>query len=330
MKVLMVGCGAVGQTLGLYLQKAGVELCFYARPETAPRFKQALEQGGLPLFQIGFFQKQDPIKHLLKGYQVVTDLEESRRFQPDQIWFTTPSTVFYSPWFQSFLQEVPSKRVVCFAPEGSRDEFIPPDVTPDRLVFGGITFISWQGNLDRGGKKEEAVNYWLSPLSQIPLVGEKQACQEVADLLKKSGIKAAARKSAFLEMQAGVTGVMSAFVVGYELAGWSLGAYRRSPWLKIAARAAQEAALSQLWKRGILVKSLFRIISTPAVFYVVTLLLPVLTPFDLEKYLKFHYHKTRDQTINLLEIFARDGQEQELPVGNIKLILQGLVDSRGT
>ena len=35
MKVLMVGCGAVGQVFGLHLQKAGVELGFYARPGSA-------------------------------------------------------------------------------------------------------------------------------------------------------------------------------------------------------------------------------------------------------------------------------------------------------
>ena len=50
MKVLIVGCGAVGQVFGLYLQKAGVELGFYARPGSADRLKQALEHGGIASF----------------------------------------------------------------------------------------------------------------------------------------------------------------------------------------------------------------------------------------------------------------------------------------
>ena len=41
MKVLMVGCGAVGQVFGLHLQKAGVELGLYDRPATVDKLKQA-------------------------------------------------------------------------------------------------------------------------------------------------------------------------------------------------------------------------------------------------------------------------------------------------
>jgi ketopantoate reductase len=65
MRVLMVGCGAVGQVFALFLQKAGAELCFFARPASADRLKQALEHGGLLLFQISHFHKRDPIAHRL-------------------------------------------------------------------------------------------------------------------------------------------------------------------------------------------------------------------------------------------------------------------------
>jgi len=327
MKILLVGCGAVGQVFGLYLQKAGVELGFYARPESAQRLEQALEGGGLPLFQITHSRRKNPITHRLEKYQVVTDLAGCRQFEPDQIWFTTPSTVYHSTWFQEFLREVSSQRVVCFPPEGKRTEFIPEGEGEDRLVFGGITFIAWQGDLDGGGGRPDAVNYWLPPLAEIPVLGVGTAPEEVAILLKEAGLKAAAKKDYFQEMQAAVTALMSAFVVGFEFAGWSFRVYRRSPWLKLAARSAREGVFSQISKKGLVMGVLFRIITTSALFYLAALILPLVTPFELEKYLQFHYRKTREQTLTLLDLFTKDGQAHGQAVGNIQLLRQGLIDS---
>jgi hypothetical protein len=81
----------------------------------------------------------------------VTDEVESQRFKPDQIWFTTPALVYYAEWFREFLLKISSERVVCFAPEGRRSEFLPDYVGEERLIFGGITFMTWQGDLDGGG-----------------------------------------------------------------------------------------------------------------------------------------------------------------------------------
>jgi hypothetical protein len=54
----------------------------------------------------------------------------------------------------------------------------------------------------------------------------------------------------------------------------------------------------------------------------------VLVPFELEKYLKFHYRKTRDQSLALLNVFILDGKARGLAIENIRILLQGLLDSR--
>jgi hypothetical protein len=324
MKVLLVGCGAVGQVFGLHLQKAGVELGLYDRPAIIDKLKRALEQGGIPLFQITRLHRRNPITHCLKNYQVVTDVAESQRFKPDQIWFTTPSPVYYTEWFREFLQNVPSERVVCFVPEGGRPEFLP-EGGGDRLVFGGTTFMAWQGNLEGGGGRPEGVNFWLPPVG-IPLVGTEKACYEVKQLLKKAGFRVTVGKQDS-HMQASVTAVMTAFVAGLELSGWSFGAFRKSPWLKRAARGSREMALSQLSRTGIFTRALLGILCSSMGFFLTTLFLPLLFPFDLEKYLQFHYLKTRDQTLALLDVFVRDGKRRGLPVENGQALLQGLLDS---
>jgi len=327
MKVIIVGCGAIGQVFGLFLQEAGVELGLYDRAGTLKKLKLALDQGGLPLSR---FRKRDPLAFRLENYQVLMDVTECQRFKADQIWFTTPSPVYYSEWFQDFLQNVPSQRVVCFAPEGRRPEFFPENggrnMAGDRLVFGGITFMSWQGDLEGGGGQPSGVNFWLPPLLAIPLTGSEKACREVAALLKKAGFRVAWQKLDSRPTLAPVTAVMTAFMAGLELSGWTFRAFRKSPWLNRAASASREGFLSQLPDAGVLTRAFLGLLCSAKGFFLVSLSLPLLFPFDLQKYCKFHYTKTRDQTLTLLKVFERDGKSRELPVENIHILLQGLLD----
>jgi hypothetical protein len=321
MKVLIVGCGAVGQVYALFLQKAGVELGLYDRPATAEKLRAALDHGGLPIYQVTYLNRRDPISHRLEEYRVIADAAEARRFAPDQIWFTVPSPVYYSEWFREFLREVPSRRVVCFIPEGGRSEFIP-EGSGDRLVFGGTAFMAWQGGPEAGGGRAGGVNFWRAPLG-IPLAGAREACRETGALLSQAGFSFTVDK-AESRTQACITAVMTAFVAGLELSGWSLREYRRSLWRSRAAAACREAVLGQLPAAGAIQRALLSVPVLSAAFYLVSLLLPLLVPFDFEKYLKFHYTKTREQSIGLLELFAKDGEARSMPAEKIRGLLQAL------
>jgi 2-dehydropantoate 2-reductase len=331
MKVLMVGCGAVGQVFGFHLQQAGVELAFYARSGTADKLQTALEDEGLPLYQLSHFHRGDPAAHRLAQYQVVTDIAESRRFNPDQIWFTTPSPVYYSEWFREFVLQVPCDQVVCFAPEGGRAEFFPEGAGPqgagkDRFVFGGITFITWQGDLGGGGGRPEGVNFWLPPLLEIPVMGAEETTREVVGLLRQAGLRAAPKEREFYKMQASLTAAMTALVAGLELSGWSFKALRWGPWLKPAARGGREAVLSQLPGDSRLTKALLGLLLSAVGIFLISLILPLLFPFKVEAYLRFHYQKTREQTLTLLAVFVSDGKRRGRPVENVQRLLDGLHD----
>ena len=258
MKILMVGAEAVGQVFGLHLQQAGVELAYYARPEAAERLNEALSAGGLLVHRIQRRHRQGGHAQRLKDFQVVTDLGGARRFAPDQVWFTTPSQVYHSSWFHKFVRDVPSARVVCFAPEGRRGEFIPQG-EEGRFVFGGITLIAWQGDLEGGGRRPEGVNYWLPPFTAIPLMGEQAACSEVAGLLEQGGLRAAVKDLGFQTTQAATTALLSTLTAGLELAGWSFKKLRRSAWRGRAALAAREAITSQLAEPAFITRALLQI-----------------------------------------------------------------------
>ena len=301
MRILIVGGGAVGQVLGLALRRAGVDLAFFARPAAAARLRQALDAGGLPLTRVS---RRRAVPLRLDGFQVFDDVAAARAFAPAQIWFTTPSPVYYTPWFAAFLQQVPARRALCFAPEGDRPEFRPAGLPAERLLFGGITFMAWQGALGDGGVAADGVPFWLPPLLAMPVIGPPAAAAEVAALLRDGGLRAAVRPPAYGADQAALTAVLTAFVAGLELAGWSPARYRRDPALALAARAAREGVAGQRAGSGRVTRALLAVALSRPVFALATLLLPPLFPFDLQAYLRFHYLKTRPQTLALLDLFS--------------------------
>jgi hypothetical protein len=320
MKVLIVGCGAVGQVYGLFLQQAGVELGLYDKPDVAEKLKQAKERGGLPLFQV-VGRRRDPVARRLADFRVIADEEQARRFAPGQIWFTVPSPVYHTEWFRSFLRQVPSRRVVCFAPEGGRPEFIPPDGA-ERMVFAGTAFMAWQGGPEAGGGTAGGVNFWRTPLG-IPLAGAKEACREVGGILLKAGFWYTADRPDS-RTQGCITAAMTAFTAGLELAGWSLREFRRNPWRGRSAAACREAVWGQLSKVGALQRAVLGTPVLSAAFRLVAWILPRLTPFDLERYLRFHYTKTREQTLALLAMFAGDAEAAGTGAENIRALLREL------
>jgi hypothetical protein len=324
MKILIVGCGAVGQVYALFLQKAGVELGLLDRPAVAEKLAHSLGQGGLPLFQVTYRHRRDPIEHRLAKFRVIADAAEARLFAPDQTWFTVPSPVYYTDWFKEFVRKVPSPRVACFAPEGGRPEFIP-EGSGERFVFGGTAFMAWQGGPEAGGGRAGGINFWRAPLG-IPLAGAREACRDVGQILKQAGFSFTVDKPES-RAQACITAAMTTFTAGLELAGWSLAEFRGSPWRGRAAAACREAILGQLPAAGAIARALLGVPVLSAVFWFVSVFLPLLTPFDLKKYLRFHYTKTREQTLGLLELFAADAIGNKLPVEKIFPLLDALRES---
>ena len=85
--------------------------------------------------------------------------------------------------------------------------------------------------------------------------------------------------------------------------------------------------MSQLPSDGILAKAFLGLLLSPAGVFLISFLLPLLPPFDLEQYLKFHYLKTRDQSLALLVLFIRDGEREGRPVENVRILLECLCES---
>jgi ketopantoate reductase len=322
MKILIVGRGAVGQVYGLTLQNSGIILGFFDRSTELIKPNSVQEQHGFSLYQLSNKSSKKPVVHSLTAFKLISNISESRDFKPDQIWFTTPSQVYASDWFREFVQQVPSKRVVCFSPEGMRKEFFF-DQNHDRFVFGGTTFMAWKGDLADQKNNPNDIHFWLSPIA-VPLVGSSEACREVAEVLKMAGFIVSIGKPDS-HLQASTTAVMTSFTAGLELAGWSLATYRKKQWIHCAAGACHEALLGQLTELSAITRLFLDVRFLSVCFKLATLILPLLPPFDLEKYLKFHYTKTHQQTLHLLELFRDDSKLHDIVTINCQALLMALL-----
>jgi 2-dehydropantoate 2-reductase len=157
-------------------------------------------------------------------------------------------------------------------------------------------------------------------------MGNEAACREIADLLKRGGLRPVVKKPGFGRSQASVSVLFSSFVAGLELSGWSLKSFRRGPWLKHSVHGTREGVYTQLRNPSALTRGFVKAFATLPVFSLATHLMPLLFPFDIEKYLEFHFTKVRDQTLHLLDLYAKDGMKHGRPVEHIQTLRKGLLE----
>lgn len=317
MKILIVGCGAVGRVYGFFLQKAGVTLGLMDKPEFVPKLELALSQDGLALSQIKTGNRPGS-PCVLSDFQVIHDIEACRRFAADQIWFTIPSQAYDTSWFRDFIKQADPPLAVCFVPEGKRSKH-SIDSMQERTVFAGTTFMAWQGGLDGGGGRKEGINFWRSPLG-TPLMGARQACREVAGVLRAAGFHPQI-DTPESKTQITATALLTTFVAGLELCHWSLREFKGSHWCDCAAAAFREATAGQAAGHKDTFRLWMRQPVLSACFSCAAALLPLLFPFDIEKYLQVHYTKTREQTQFLLRLLAQDAERNGLSHTNLTILL---------
>jgi 2-dehydropantoate 2-reductase len=295
-RVLVVGAGAVGQVLALHLSRGGAELSFLVRPE------HALEPE-LVLF------KQAKRREVLRYQRRLVTFEEVASSPWDQVWLTLPLTSLEETWMRELLSATSPATVVSFGPEtGSR-------VPVERRVVGGIPFMAWQTPLPEE-TGERGIGFWVPPLAQVPLSGPHALVEPARSLLAAGGL-AALEVSDTAKLEAPMTALLICLVAALENAGWAFEDFR-GKWPETAARAAREAmridGAAQPWPLAARAGGLR---------FVLWLGARVL-PFNLERYLRFHFTKVGAQTRSLLERWLRDGRARSLPVEAIAELAEGL------
>ncbi len=320
MKVLVVGAGAVGLVYGRHLQLGGAKVSFLVKEKHA-----AEARAGYDVYLLNKGRKRPPVR--FEGFEVLTEPSEAVGAGFDQLWLCVSSTALKAGWLDAVIEAVgPDCTVVGMQPGADDKDYVLARCAADRLVWGLITFISYQSPLP-GEELGEGLAYWLPPLTPNPFGGPEARARSVVDALNRGGCRA--RLDPAMVERTGIGGAaLIPWIAALEGAGWSLSELRSGPMLSLASGAALEAAQIVAAHEGGSVPLLLKM-ARPWMIKLLLPMAPLFVPLPLEIYLKYHFTKVGDQTRDMLNTYASMGRKQGQPFGQIEALQSRLLSAPG-
>jgi hypothetical protein len=299
-KVLLVGAGAVGQVLGLHLQRAGAEVTIAVR---SPSSVQATTLWRLSM--VGA-----PAADTFAPREVVSQLD-SQRFE--LVVLTVPSDALGSPWLATLSRAFEGATVVGLQPGlDDRRRLLALGVSEARLVRGLVSLISYQTPLTATDRLQEpGYAYWLPPLVPFAFDGPEVPVREVVRLFRRAGLSAKRRPGLDLDTTF-FTAVLLSAVSALESKVWSLARLAEDPSLLVEA-AGQALAITAL-QLNRPVPMAFSLISRAGLVRLGIRIAPRLVPFDVEAYARVHFTKVGAQSTLLLGELVTQGRARGLAV----------------
>lgn len=298
MKILIVGAGAVGQVYATHLKRSGAYVAVLVKPKYAEEC-----QRGLTIYQLRTLRR-----HTVETFQpddVLTAVEDVAAQGWDQVWLCVPTSALEGEWLDRLLEAAGDATVVCPQPGLQVRDRVARVVPPQQVVSGTIGFISYQAPLP-GEALDPGVAYWFPPLEASRFSGHPDRVDPVVAALRRGGCPARVHRDA-RALLAYSSCLLMPHVAALEGAGWSFEELRHGKWLMLAARAAAEAmkvvavqlSISPPWYRSLVQPWLTRSL---------TLLAPLVMPFDLERYLRYHFTKVGEQSRLLMQGMCEDAR----------------------
>lgn len=304
MRILIVGAGAVGQVYGWHLRAGGAHVAFYVRP----KYVEALKGG---------FDVYPHIKthHRWEAPELFSTPEAAGAARWDQVWLTVSSTALAGPWLDALCEAVAPAVIVCFQPGMKDGQLLAEKVGKDRVVMGMIPFIAWQAPLPGETLDPPGVAWYLPPFSPTPLSGPLGPVSAAVAALKAGGLAARAVDNVSKTGALG-SGVLNPLIAHLELAGWSFARFRAEQ-SEAAVETAREAmTIAAAW-HGTPVPALAGLLR-PWMARLITRLAPIVMPFNIEVYLKYHFTKVGDQTRQSIGVWINEGRARGLPVAALE------------
>ncbi len=321
MNVLVVGAGAVGQVFGRHLQRGGAEIAFLVRERYAAAYRQAREDG-LPTYPLNEGYRREPAP--LRGFGVLTGMDEVAARRWDQVWLTVSSNALRGAWLDDLVASAGPATFVALPPEGDRAALLA-HVPEAQLVSGYITFLSWQAPLPGQALEAPGVMYWFPPL--LPCLFSGPAARAVVEPLRRGGMPARLW-SDVSGTAATVSSILMPTVAALECARWSFRALLGGPWLGVAAAASREALAITAAHYGLRL-GVLRVLTQRSVLWLVLTLARAFTPFDFEAYMAFHFKKVGAQTRYILDTLLARSRRYGLASASIERLAAHLEQAAG-
>jgi hypothetical protein len=308
MRALVVGAGVVGQVHGRHLARGGADVGFLVKPEHVEECR-----AGFTLYPLNRPPRRRAEPERFTGYGVYGSAAGVARERWDQVYLAVPSDALrVGSWFASLAQAVGDATVVLLQPGPEDRAFVLAEVPESRVVQGIITLLGYRAPLPGETRfPAPGTAYWFPPLAPSPMGGTAARVGPVVRALRAGGLPA--RRLPAVPALADLGGaLMIPPIAALELAGWRLDRFRREH-LPLALRASREAMSVVAHRRGRRPPAMLRLAARPAVVRPLLRIAPLLTPFDLESYLRAHFTKVGDQTKDVMRTYLAWGESGGLP-----------------
>jgi len=318
MNILLVGAGAVGQVYGYHLQKGGAKVTFMVRE----RYAEACREG-LNLYPLNRSAKSRWTATRFEDFDLLTSTEEVAAQAWDQVWLCMSSTALRrGTWFKELACVLGEETTLVLLQPGLHDQQFALSSWPvERLVTGLISFVSFQAPLPGETIEPEGVAYYLPPMS--PSLFQGPQAGQVVGALKKGGCPGKVSSDTRKSMTQG-SSVLMPHLIALELSNWSFSSLQKSPNLKSASLASKEAIAISMTHNNF-TPSMLSALVQPLTMKMLLGVAPMVMPFDLENYLKYHFSKVGDQTRDFISTIIKLGKGLELPVSNLTTLEAALI-----
>lgn len=306
MRVLVVGDGALGQVFGLRLGLGGAAVNYLVKPGRA-----GWGETGRTLYRLRRFG--GPIAQRLRPEGVHAEIPAGPW---DMVWLCVSSTALRGSWLSGLRDAVGDATVVTIG-QDLHDRAVLEQVWPaERIVQVVPSVFAYSAPLT-DEVPAPGIAYWVPPGSVLKVLGTPARAKEVVSALRAGGLRA--RRST----RAGTGERGAALIVPYtaalEVAGWSLPVLLSELGPAVAAGGEASAVVAARTGGG-------RVRVPEWMVGSILRWLPVLPPFDLERYLAAHFTKVADQTGLMLDGWIAEGEARALPVARLRELRDRLPD----
>jgi ketopantoate reductase len=316
MRVLIVGGGSVGATLGYALTRAGVEVDYVVKRAQADACMR-----GFRVFRLDRKGEQERFRARL----ILTEWEDVAAAGPyDFVLVTVPADALRGAWFDEMIDAVEDARIVLFQRGVGDDAWAEQRGPGAHFDRGLVGFWAYEAPLEGGASVRLGTSFWTPPFGKTLFESSIEgALDPLVRALDRGGLPSAEKRDIEAPALAGELLCM-ALVMALEPVGYRVDELSRHKELVARAIAATRESAEVL--------SALLDVPPPAI---VTRLRPAalvwglkaarrLTPFPLEAYLREHFTKVRPQMERNRAMLIEEGRRLAVPTPRLREMHAGL------
>ncbi len=322
-RVLLIGAGAVGQAYGYHFQRGGAEVGYFVREAYADEAR-----AGFDLYPMN---RRTPraAPQRFDGFGVFSDMPTALNESWDVVVICLSSTALRKGnWLDELAAGIGDATLVNLTPGAEDYAYICERFAPEQVVSGLIGLLSYPGPLPGETLPAPGMVYWVPPMTKMTFSGPRTRTAEIVDALNKGGLRSKAVDSVHVQMAFGAP-MLQFHMVALEVSGWSFKTMQADrDLMRLTHGAIKQAHALAATRHGVSIPLSMRLFR-PWMVGVVTRLLPLVAPVDVESFFRKHFLKVGDQTEFGIRTLIDLAKAEQLSTDAIEELLERLLKVRG-